>query len=929
MKKLLLLVFLIISHASFAQKYSVKGRVLDNTDAALPAATVLVLQAKDSSLVNFGATDAQGTFEIKGVHKGDYLFKVSFLGFNPYFQKIVFPEASAVLDLGSIKLQPQSNELKEVLVQGEKSPVVIKKDTVEFNAGSFKTQPNAAVEDLLKKLPGVEVDAEGNVTMQGERVQRVTVDGKEFFGRDPKMATKNLPADAIDKVQVFDKKSDQATFSGIDDGQREKTINLQLKEEKRNSAFGNVMAGVGNDERYQAKASINRFRKGQQLSFLGMANNVNSQGFGFDEYTNFNGGMSRMGGGMIVINNTGAGSTINGIPLNTGGRMNGLMNTQAGGLNFNNQFTKKAEANGSYFFNNLNQVISRDVERDNLLNAGNPRTTEKTLQDGGNLNHRGNFTLDYKLDSLNSLKVTGSLSYNQITQDQSSQVSNFGRDNEVLNASDTRSYSNGNIYNLNSSILFRHRFAKPGRFMSVNADVSANQNNTDGTYESDLTFANREDQQIRQRNEQDSDTRNLTLGVSHTEPLGNRQYLETNYTHRANLSESNREVYDLEGDAGTLNTSLSNMYESLYLYHRLGVNYKLNRQKYNLTLSTSLQQSDLNGEVWLRNMDGKQNIDRDFYNLLPTARFNYDFANNRRLNFNYETVVQEPSIRQLQPVADISNPLNIYVGNENLIPSYMHQVRLNYNSFDAGTLRSFFGMVNVMHTTNAIVSSQSIDENSVRTTKPVNVDYSTMISAFANYTYPIKKLNSRLHFGANVRDQNTISVLNDVANDVNVRSATGNIRYSYQKENLNFGVRADITAQRTKYEDVNQNDQFFLNKTYAADANYKFLKHYNLNATFDYLVYDNNATNFNQTIPLLNVAVSRQFLKNNAGELKLSATNLLDRNTGINQTANALYIERETLNSLCRYYMLSFTYNINKHLNPTNNGTGGSIRIFR
>ncbi|GAB3197445.1 hypothetical protein ABID22_003426 [Pontibacter aydingkolensis] len=928
MKKLLLLVFLIISHVSFAQKYSVKGRVLDNTDAALPSATVLVLQAKDSTLVNFGATDLQGAFEVKGVSKGDYLFKVSFLGFDPFFQKILFPNGATVVDMGAIKLQPQSKQLKEVQVQGEKSPVVIKKDTIEFNAGSFKTQPNAAVEELLKKLPGVEVDAEGNVSMQGEKVQRVTVDGKEFFGRDPKMATKNLPADAIDKVQVFDKKSDQATFSGIDDGQREKTINLQLKEEKRNNAFGSVMAGGGTDERYQAKASINRFKKGQQLSFLGMANNINSQGFGFDEYANFNGGMSRMGGGMIVINN-GSGGTANGIPINTGGRMNGLMNTQAGGLNFNNQVTKKLEANGSYFFNNLNQTISKDVERDNLLNAGNPRTTERTTQDGGNLNHRGNVTLDYKIDSLNSLKVTGALSYNEIAQNQSSRINNFGTNDQVLNASDTRSNSEGNIFNLNSSILFRHRFTKPGRFMSVNADMSANQNDTDGTYDSDLTFANREDSQIRQRNEQASDTRNLTLGVSHTEPLGNRQYLESNYTYRANLSESNREVYDIEGNSNTLNASLSNMYESLYLYHRLGLNYKLNRQKYNLTLGTSLQQSDLNGEVWLRNMDGKQNIDRDFYNLLPTARFNYDFANNRRLSFNYETIVQEPSIRQLQPVADISNPLNIYVGNENLIPSYMHQVRLNYNSFDAGTLRSFFGMLSVMHTTNAIVSSQSIDENSIRTTTPVNVDYNTMVSTFANYSYPIKKLNSRLHFGANVRDQNTISVLNDVENDVNVRSASGNIRYSYQKENLNFGLRADITAQRTKYEDTNQNDQLFLNKTYAADANYRFLKHYNINATFDYLVYDNNATNFNQAIPLLNASISRQFLKNNAGELKLSATNLLDRNTGINQTTNALYIERETLNSLGQYYMLSFIYNINKHLNPMGNNSGEVIRIMR
>ncbi len=928
MKFLLLVGFMLAGHLSFAQKFTVKGRLIDNTAAALPAATVLVLQVKDSSLVNYSLSNADGGFEIRNVPKGNYFFKVSFLGFKTHFQNLVFPESASVIDLGTIKLEPQSKELSAVEVKGEKSPVVIKKDTVEFNAGSFKTQPNAVVEDLLKKLPGVDVDAEGNVSMQGEKVQRVTVDGKEFFGKDPKVATKNLPADAIDKVQVFDKKSDQATFSGIDDGQREKTINLQLKPEKRNNAFGNVTVGVGTEERYMAKSSLNRFRKGQQLSFLGMANNINSQGFGFDEYMNFAGGMGK-GGGNVTINASNDGASTNGVPLNMGGRMNGLMNTQAAGVNFNNQVTKKLEANGSYFFNNLSQIISRDADRENLLNEANPRTTQQTFQDGNNLNHRGNFTADYLLDSVNSLKATGSLGFNRINQDVSNRTNNFGRNNEVLNGSKTQSNSEGSIFNLNSSLLFRHRFAKPGRFMSVNAEGGANQNNTDGLFNSDVSFANGAGTILRQQNEQDSDTRNLSAGFSYTEPLGNRQYLESNYTYRTNLSESEREVYDLSGESKTLNAALSNNYESIYQFHRLGINYKRNRQQYSFTVGANLQQSSLNGEVWLRNLEGKRDIDRNFMNLLPVARFNYDFSPQRRVNFNYETVVQEPNLRQLQPVADISNPLDIYVGNENLTPSYLHQIRLNYRHYDPATLRSFFGLIQIAHTTNAIASAQNFSANGVRTTKPVNVDHNTMVSVYANYSLPITKLKSRLHFGGNARTQNTISVLNEVENDVSVQSTNGNIRYTYQADNLDFGIRAEVTAQRTKYENATFNDQFFLNKTYGTDANYRFLKHYNLNFTMDYLVYDNDATNFNQAIPLLNAFISRQFLKNNAGELRLSVTNLLDRNTGINQTANTLYIERETLNSLGRYFMLTFTYYLNKQLNPMEGGRGGNIQIIR
>ncbi|QCR23061.1 outer membrane beta-barrel protein [Pontibacter sp. SGAir0037] len=932
MKNILLFSFLLLSQLAFAQKYVVKGRVSDNTEEALPAATVLLLQAKDSSLVSFSTTNAEGAFEIKSINQGNYLLKITFLGFNPYFKKLELPTTTVVLDLGSIKLQALSKELQEVQVQADKSPVVIKKDTIEFNAGSFKTRPNAAVEEMLKKMPGVEIDADGAITVQGQKVQRVTVDGKEFFGKDPKVATKNLPADAIDKVQVFDKKSDQATFSGIDDGQREKTINLQLKEEKRNSAFGNVMAGAGTDERYQVKASVNRFKKGQQLSFLGMANNINSLGFGFDEYMNFNGGPQAGGGGLSIIRRGNSTTTESGIPLNVGGRMNGLMGTQAGGVNINHQFNKKTEANGSYFFNNLSQHINWDAERENFGQAGNFLSTENARQHSSNLNHRGSFTLDHKIDTVNSVKITGSLSYNETGQEQVSTNRTFSPEGTVASNSKTDAYDESNSFNLNTNLLYRHRFQKAGRFFSANALATAYQQRSDGFFNEETQLENRPARIRNQVNDQNSLNQTYHLTLSHTEPLGNRRYLEGNYSYRVNLNQSDRSVYDIVENDRNLNNSLSNSYNSNYQYHRAGVNFKMNRQKYNLTVGSAMQQSNLNGEVMLMSEDKSRVIDRSFTNVLPTAQFNYDFANNRRLNFGYETMVQEPTLRQLQPVPDISNPLSIYIGNPELEPAYMHQVRLSFNSFDAHTLKSFFGNINVMHTTNAIINAQTLNpETYERTTQPVNEGNTTMISAFLNYSFPIKKYNSRFNFGANVRDQYMVNVLNEVASDVNVKSATGNMRYTYRfKESLELSLRADLTAQRTRYEEVmdGRSNQFFFNKTLAGEANYTFLESFNFNATFDYLLYNNPGTNFNQAIPLLNMSFSKQFLKNNTGELKLSAVNMLDRNVGVTQTANAMYVERETLNSLGQYYMLSFTYTINKHLNPTA-GKGGAVQIIR
>ena len=329
-------ILILISNVAVAQKFSIQGEVSDSTGAWLPSATVMLLNPADSSLVNFTATNEQGHFEFKNVARVTYLLKVTFVGYKTY-SKDIKPDASVpTLDLGILKMQVAKTMLDEVVVS-EKVPVVVKRDTIEFNATAFKTNKNATVEELLKKLPGVEVDNEGNVTAQGEQVKRVTVDGKDFFGgRDPKLATRNLPADAIDKVQVLDRKSDQAIFSGIDDGQREKAINLELKEEKRHGAFGNVLGGYGTDNRYQAKANINRFDKGKQLSFLGMANNINERGFSIDDYMNFTGGSQQMmGGGQVRIQIDG--DNQNGVPLNFGNRANGIFETYAGGLNFNNE----------------------------------------------------------------------------------------------------------------------------------------------------------------------------------------------------------------------------------------------------------------------------------------------------------------------------------------------------------------------------------------------------------------------------------------------------------------------------------------------------------------------------------------------------------------------------------------------------------------
>jgi hypothetical protein len=926
MKYLLSLFLLSLSYGVFAQKLTIQGTVGDSTAKPLDYATVMLLNAKDSSLVTFDRTNEQGFFALKNVNPANYLLKITFVGYVPFTQAID-NQTVGVLDLGKIQLQVMNKELATIVVEGEKAPVTIKKDTIEFNAGSFKTKPNAAVEDLLKKLPGMQVERDGTVRAQGEVVKRVTVDGKDFFGRDPKLATQNLPADAIEKVQVFDRKSDQTAFSGIDDGQREKTINLELKEKNKKGFFGNLMAGAGTNSRFESKANINRFSKTTQLSFIGMGNNVNQQGFSLDEYLNFSGELqrARMGGGGIRLQIDG--NSNSGIPLNFGGRNYGIMRTWAGGLNFNHQFNKKTELNGSYFYNSLQHQINRDVLRQNFLPTGDFTALQNSRQNNRNENHRLNWTLEHKIDSMNSIRWNTNVSYNDNTTRNESDNRTLNSEQVAENEGFRNTLSEGSGLNLNSNLLYRHRFAKKGRTMSANFNLGFNNTTGDGTLQAQNRFFgnNPFTQNLNQTNNQDNDLWNYGVNVSYTEPIAKRKYLEFNYNFQKNINQVNREVFDLVNENAIFNPTLSNQFNSNYTYHRFGSNFRVNKKKYNFATGLSFQNTNLTGDLILLNAK----IDRTFTNILPNFRFNYDFSNSKRLDFNYETSVQVPTIQQLQPVIDNSDPLNIYVGNPNLRPEYVHRANFNFSTFDAISFTSFFASVNTVYSTNRITLAQNINQQFVRTTTPVNVRDNLFITSNLSFGFPIKKLSSRINLSNNNTFSEGINLLNEVENKFSQSNIGGGVRYEYNyKEAFSIALSADLSTQNTTYQGNNAQNQQFLNQTYTAETNLTLPWNLQINGAFDYLIYRSQTTGFAQEIPFLNLSISKFMLKAKAGELKFSVVNLLDRNIGVNQNAQINYLEQETITSLNRYFMVSFTYALNRALNPTG-GRGGMMRVIR
>ena len=938
MKKLIACVFLLVFGASIhaaAQnsRWSLMGKLQDSQSEALRSATVTLLSTADSTLLAFGISDAKGAFEIRNISEESCLVQVTFMGMETFYKLVERPENALSLDMGIILMKERTADLDEFTIQ-DIAPITIKKDTIEYHADAFKTQPNANVEELLKRLPGVEVDQEGNIKAQGESVNRILVDGKEFFGTDPKLATKNLLAEAIEKVQILDRRSEQSQFTGIDDGQREKTINLKLKEDFKKGFFGNFTGGYGTDQRYKLQGNLNRFSENQQLSFLGLSNNINEQGFSIADYLNFQGGLQSMGaaGGQVRVTVGGPGGGSAGIPINSGQRMNGIMDSHAYGANVNQDFSKNTQLRSSYFFNQLNHQISQDTDRLNFFPSGDFTFEERSIQDNASSNHRLNLIVDHRIDSLNSFRSTTNAQITQSDRFGRSETANRDLDGNLLNRGDRTNLTYGDSYQANTEMLLRHRFNKPGQTISANLTFGINASDYDGLLSATNEFFGEDPsvEVIEQENRQQNQAINYGANVSYTSPLGGRKYLELVYNFRQNRSEVDRAVYDRDGENLIFNQALSNRFNAVYTYHRPGANVSYNAGKYNLVAGLALQATALNGELLLFD----ETVSNNFQNLLPSLRMNYSMSNTKNLMFNYQTSVNEPSIEQLQPVINNADPLNIYVGNPNLRPAYNHRWQVNYNSFDMGKFINLFANGFANFTENAIVNAQSIDERQVRTITPVNVRNNMLFVGTVNFGFPIPLLNSRFNLGPNINYSNGYNQINELEDRIQINNLGGNLRYDFTwKENVNLGLSSNISRQSTAYTFNPQQNQLFFNQNYNVDLGLTFLEKYALAANFNYLKYSSRTTDFNEAIPLLNISVSRFILKNNMGEIKISGNNLLDQNIGVSQRADVNFIEQSVTNNLGRIIMLSFTYKLNSKLNPLNSmgrpGAGGPVRIMR
>lgn len=905
-----------------SSKGIIAGKLTDSTGKQpLSLATIAVFHAKDTTLITYRLSDPQGAFKVPGIPLDDsFRVIITHAGSEPFRTAFILSAGQPQLNLGTVKLNPDARQLEEVLVVAERPPVIVRKDTIEFNAEAFKTLPSALVEDLLRKLPGVDVDAQGNITVNGRKVNKLYVDGKEFFGSDPQMATKNLPANIIDKIQVTDDKEQMRQNPDLPAGQTGQVINLKLKKAIKQGWFGKVYAGAGTDKRYETGGIFNLFRDTLQISLLGYTNNLNKPGFSIGDVMNTGGfnrsginGMSVYGDGGFALNNVSFGGTGSGIQRSTGT-----------GINVNNQLGKKVTLNFQYFYGEINSDVQQLSNRQQFFGDTTLATRNVSNEDNVNNIHRIGGFVKWAVDSTSNFEFRPALTLNNYRAKKNMEYNTFSNFAGLLNKSDNVQNDRNNGLEFSQLISYNKSFKKKGRsfYMSANFRLSDNGNNQKNNA-ANLFFDDQQQletllNQLRQRN---IDNTSLYIWANYNEPLSKSLSLRISealshfnnrddvYTFNDNNNDGNYDIPD---------ESLTNGFRRSGIKSNTTVALKYSYKKFSIAPGINYQVLNIDNRF-----QKNPSIPQRFNYVLPSLQINI-----AKWNINYSVNVNEPSVNNLQPVTDNSNPLYVQNGNPALKPAVSHSLNINTYNYNVKSNINYnvylYGTIN----DNAVVYARTVDKSGVQVTTPVNANGVWATQANMNFNKQVKfSKDWKFSAGANMwaTYNQGLVIVNEYKSTIRNLgiSPRANISFNW-KDIFEFRQNYGVSWNKSSYTGNVFPGLETLTHNAGSEVVVRQPKHWVWETSIDYRHNPQVAPGIQKDILRWNAAVNFLSLKDDKGQLKLSVYDLLNQNTSVRRTVNENYVEDYETTVLKRYFMLTFTYNIRSF----GGRVGGRERLF-
>ena len=897
---ILVIVWMMMTVSAFAQQEGVEitGTIVEEgTDEPIEQATIRLLNVKDSTMVGGVASSKNGSFVLKNIKKGNYLLNVSFIGFDPLYQPLQISGKTDPVRLGKLALSDGAIQLGEAVVIGKAPEVTVRNDTVEYNADSYKLSEGSMLEDLLKKMPGVEVDSEGKITVNGKEIKKVLVDGKEFFSDDPKVASKNLPSKMVDKVQVLDKLSDMARMTGFDDGEEETVINLTVKPGMKQGWFGNAYAGYGNKDRYEGNAMVNRFINNDQFTIMGGANNTNNMGFSDLSSSMFQG----MGGPR---------------GRSGGGAGNGITSSGNAGMNFSKEFNPLTTLGGNVRYSHSDNDALNKRNQQNILPGDsssyyNEDNASRTKSD----NIGADFRLEWKPDTLTQIIFQPSFSYSTSSERQNSFFNTLNGEMDSVNVGMSDYFSDGHGYNLNARLEFSRKLNNKGRVLSGSLQGGVSDTHNKGFNYSDTEYyleaPDASSEVIDQRFRYDNTGFNYRAYLSWVEPLGRNNFLQATYSIRQNKQKSLKNTYTLDEwgeNYNVLDTAYSQSYRNNFINQQVSLSFKSVREKFDYTIGLTVDPSHSTSENFVGDTVLSK-LTRNVVNLSPMFRFNYRFDKRTNLRINYRGRTTQPTMAQLQPVANISNPLNTTMGNPDLKPSYTNNMMVHFSKFVPESQTALMVIMNLNYVINDIVT-KSVYEG---TTGKKMTTYDNMSGNYNGnmrvmFNSPLRNRKFSVNSMTMMSYANSNGYINEDKNTNKNWVLMERAGIDFRSSFLDLGVNANIRYNGTRNSLQGQNDLNVFNYGVGGSTTIYLPWEFKVESDINWSKNSGYSAGYQQNEVLWNASASKSFLRGNQATLRFKIYDILQQRSNISRTVTASYIQDNEYNTLGSYFMFHFIY---------------------